>query len=94
MEFEWDEAKARSNAHKHGVTFEEGIEVFGDLCHVVSDAKSGAEVRQKAIGWVGDRMIAVIFTKRGVVFRLISARPAKRTERAIHGNRSLHARSE
>ena len=28
--FEWDAAKARANAERHGVTFEEAITVFGD----------------------------------------------------------------
>ena len=28
--FEWDETKARSNARKHGVTFEEARTVFFD----------------------------------------------------------------
>ena len=38
-EFEWDEAKAVSNARKHGVTFEEATEVFSDpLAYVYADA--------------------------------------------------------
>jgi uncharacterized protein len=28
--FEWDDAKAASNARKHGVTFDDAREVFGD----------------------------------------------------------------
>jgi uncharacterized DUF497 family protein len=30
MDFEWDPVKAATNAHKHGVTFEEAETVFGD----------------------------------------------------------------
>ena len=30
MDFEWDDAKARSNEKKHGVSFLEATEVFGD----------------------------------------------------------------
>lgn len=30
LQFEWDEDKARSNARKHGVTFEEASSVFAD----------------------------------------------------------------
>jgi uncharacterized DUF497 family protein len=30
MDFEWDESKARKNERKHGVTFREATEVFGD----------------------------------------------------------------
>ena len=28
--FEWDEAKAQTNARKHQVTFEEAVSVFSD----------------------------------------------------------------
>jgi len=30
LQFEWDEAKATANAHKHVVSFEEAITIFGD----------------------------------------------------------------
>jgi uncharacterized DUF497 family protein len=35
-EFDWDDAKARANARKHGVTFEEAITVFLDELAVPS----------------------------------------------------------
>jgi len=31
MQFQWDANKARINAEKHGVSFEEAVPVFGDL---------------------------------------------------------------
>ena len=30
VEFEWDATKARSNLAKHGVSFDEAVEAFGD----------------------------------------------------------------
>jgi uncharacterized DUF497 family protein len=30
MDFEWDESKAQANSKKHGVTFWEATEAFGD----------------------------------------------------------------
>ena len=33
--FEWDQAKAETNAHKHGVTFEEASTVFSDTYALV-----------------------------------------------------------
>jgi uncharacterized DUF497 family protein len=33
--FEWDEAKAESNRHKHGIDFDDAIEVFYDPHAVV-----------------------------------------------------------
>ena len=38
LSFEWDEAKAKSNLAKHGVSFEEASTVFGDpLSLTISD---------------------------------------------------------
>jgi hypothetical protein len=36
--FEWDENKAKSNIQKHGVTFEEAVEVFFDPFYQTGDA--------------------------------------------------------
>jgi uncharacterized protein len=30
MQFEWDEGKAKTNATKHGLTFEEALTAFAD----------------------------------------------------------------
>jgi uncharacterized DUF497 family protein len=35
FEFDWDPAKADSNRRKHGVTFEEAMDVAG-ACHMVT----------------------------------------------------------
>lgn len=35
--FEWDLEKARANARKHGVTFEEAATVFGDDDALIED---------------------------------------------------------
>lgn len=86
MRFEWDLAKAASNAAKHGVTFEEATEVFAD--DVVSferlDADHG-EIRIETLGPIARGLVLVVWTERGVdleVIRIISARTATRAERA------------
>jgi uncharacterized DUF497 family protein len=44
VEFEWDARKARSNAAKHGITFEEATTVFGDpLALTVPDERFDEE---------------------------------------------------
>ena len=35
ISFEWDEAKARNNAKKHGVSFEEAASAFADGLGVI-----------------------------------------------------------
>ena len=34
MRFEWDEGKNRANQRKHGVSFDDASEVFGDPLHL------------------------------------------------------------
>lgn len=85
LEFEWDESKARSNAEKHGVTFEEAAEVFFDPFHREGDASVDEEQRDFIMGYsLSQRLLLVVHTQRGERTRLISARPATRTERKLY----------
>jgi uncharacterized DUF497 family protein len=44
LQFEWDEAKAEANIRKHGVSFEEGVTVFGDALSIaIYDAEHAVE---------------------------------------------------
>ena len=84
LEFEWDEDKAASNRHKHGVTFEEAATVFADPLAAIFDdeAHSQEEQREIIIGHSAeDHLLLVSFTERAGVIRIISARPATKKER-------------
>ena len=84
LEFEWDAAKAASNARKHGVRFEEAATAFGDpLSITVPDpAHSVGEARYILIGRsTVSRVLVVVHLERGVCIPLISARLATRRER-------------
>ena len=74
--FDWDPAKNESNTKKHGVTFSEATHVFEDMRHydVDNTRREFDEERRKAVGRVGTRLIAVIYTIRGDQLRIISAR--------------------
>ena len=82
MDFEWDEAKAAANRLKHGVDFETAARVFLDpfLQEREDDSKRG-EHRLNALGSVDGRILFVVFTMRGDVYRIISARGAKPYEK-------------
>ena len=85
---EWDDSKNESNIKKHGVSFETAAYVFNDANRIeVYDVKhSDTEERYYTIGRVGD-VLFVVYTDRGEVFRLISARFAtKREEEVYYGN--------
>jgi uncharacterized DUF497 family protein len=83
-EFEWDRGKAEENFKKHGVTFEEGLTVFGDpLARIFDDPDhSGDEKRELIVGHSADqRLLIVSFTEREDRVRLIGARNVTPRER-------------
>jgi uncharacterized DUF497 family protein len=87
MWFEWDLEKARANAKKHGVSFEEALTVFFDPMAATFDDPdhSTDEPRMLTIGFSATgRLLMVCHTERGGVLRLIGARPATRRERKRH----------
>lgn len=88
MKFEWDPAKASSNLKKHHVSFDLAVTVFDDPYALIApDPKhSSAEQREWIIGESDSGVLVVIFTKRleGKVYRVISARRAKRRERKLY----------
>ena len=79
--FEWDNAKRLSNLSKHGIDFWDVIKIF-DEPFVESPSISPGEERWKAVGCCHDVLIAVVYTIREGRRRIISARPAKKNERA------------
>jgi uncharacterized DUF497 family protein len=84
LEFEWDPRKAARNQAKHGVSFEEASSVFGDpLGWIVDDPRHSRGERRQALLGSSERhlVLAVMFTEREEVIRVISARKATRQER-------------
>ena len=82
--FEWDQAKAIANLRKHGVSFDEATEAFGDpLSLNLPDPNHAArEQRFLVLGLSqSGRLLVVSYAERGVRTRLISARLASRSER-------------
>ena len=90
MLFVWDEEKNRINQRKHGVSFETAALVFLDP-EMVSYPERwvDAEERWHAIGTVsGIAILLVVHTVREEheeeEIRIISARKANRSERALY----------
>lgn len=92
VEFEWDDTKAETNLIKHGISFQAAAEVFADPDHIVLSGHAGLgdEPRSKAVGFIGDQLVCVVFTPRRSTIRLISARPANLAERKAHATDTLH----
>ena len=84
MEFECDPEKAAENLRKHGVTFTEGLTIFGDPLEVMipDPDHSEGELRFLSLGRSAARRLPVVsYTERGTRIRIISAREATPKER-------------
>ncbi len=79
-EFEFDEAKSRANAAKHGLDFVEAQELWLDPDLLRLSARSDTEPRFLFIGRIGDKHWSAIATQRGETTRLISVRRSRPQE--------------
>jgi uncharacterized protein len=85
--FEWNDAKAKSNQRKHGVTFEDAVRVFDDPYALTNqDRIENGERRWQTIGLVEGVVVLLVAHTVEVpgddeVLRIISARVATRKER-------------
>jgi uncharacterized DUF497 family protein len=77
LEFEWDNAKAKANYRRHGVSFELAKTVFKDPFAIerVDDREKYGEERFVIIGVAeGKVLLFVAYTERQERIRIISAR--------------------
>ena len=83
IDFDWDSAKAASNAAKHGVTFEEAMTVFRDpLSRSILDSDHGSgEERWVTLGETSTGNLLV------VVHTWADAEPDRSTVRIISARR-------
>ena len=84
MTFEWSARKAAENLKKHGLSFEDATSVFLDpLAITFPDPDHSAEERREiTIGTtMRTQVIFISHCERGEQIRIISARPATRSER-------------
>ena len=87
MKFDWDQAKAKANSKKHGVTFEEARTVFFDEFAVqfFDEDHSLEEERFLLLGLSSDAKLLLVChceRERGNIIRIISARKATKREAA------------
>jgi len=87
--FQWDEGNADKNLIAHNVENWECEQVFFNEPLLVLDDRrhSTAEKRWAAFGRTdAGRLLAVVFTTRGKLVRVISARDMNRKERLFYEN--------
>jgi uncharacterized DUF497 family protein len=87
LRFEWDEAKAASNAKKHSVRFEDALLIFSDpYAMAEQDRSKDGELRWQTLGLAGSTVLLLVaHTVRNEewdeTIRIISARRATHKER-------------
>jgi uncharacterized protein len=86
--FEWDDDKSRANVGKHGIDFEDASAIFYEPI-VLRQSNRNDEERWVAIGSLEDGLIAVVFTRRADVIRIISARRARKNEEREYRNAEM-----
>ena len=92
MTFDWEPEKEHENFMIHGIHFETAIQVFFDPFRMErhDDDSSDEEDRWQTMGFFDD-VLFVVYTERGDVTRIISARVAEPFERRIyHGDSEIH----
>jgi uncharacterized protein len=83
LDFEWDNAKAAANVHKHGVSFEQAAYAFRDPFGVewIDAGSAYVEERVVLLGMSGGQILSVVYTERHGRLRIISARRATKHEK-------------
>lgn len=87
MDVEWDDDKDRRCRSERGFSFADVLPAFRDERRTVAvdDRYDYGEVRFRLFGRVAGRLFVIVFTKRGNVVRIISARRANAKERNRYG---------
>ena len=85
--FEYDDAKSRANAVKHGIDFE-AVRTMWDGIVVAAPAKFVGEDRLLAIGQIDGKFWTAVITERGPALRIISARRSRQNEIKIYQDHS------
>ncbi len=86
--FQWDDGNSTKNWTRHQVSQTEAEQLFLNRPVVITGdvAHSGREARHFAFGRTdAGRLLTVVFTIRGRLVRVISARPMSRRERIGYG---------
>ena len=82
MEWEWDDAKNTANTKKHGIRFEEALQVFTDPDGIEKEDLGHSSIMERRL-WrtgtlKGGRVVTVVYTLIGNRIRIISAQERRR----------------
>lgn len=95
MQFDWEPAKSEKNLRKHGISFDDAMEILDPQRPVILEDRDHSEVEDRyyAIGVSSKgRLLTVCITYRGTTVRIISARKATKREMDIYAD-EIHKHS-
>ena len=85
MEWVWDDAKNAANTEKHGVSFEEALQVFIDPGGIEKEDLTHSTSKERRFWRTGrlksGRVVTFVYTLQENRFRLISAQERRRERR-------------
>ncbi len=85
MQIDFDPAKRNWTLEARGLDMGRAQEVFDGIGISFRDERLNyGEERLVRIGYLDDRMVVLVWTKRGDVFRIISLRKANGREQALY----------
>lgn len=92
MRYEWDPRKRAVNLRKHGIAFEDAVEIFArPYLENLDDRPEYGEPRFVAFGEMRGRVIAVVYSPGEEKRRIISARKATKYELEAY-HRAIYSR--
>ena len=84
MEFEFDEAKTRTNKARYGIDVVEAQALWEDMDLLEVPAKTEDEPRSIVIGKIAEKHWSAIITWRNEKIRIISVRRSRTEERELY----------
>ena len=85
MEYEWNAAKNAANWREHRTDFQAVENIEWDTAITdVDDREAYDELRERAIGFIGQSLYVLIFTHRDDRIRVISLRKAEKPEQRYY----------
>ncbi len=86
MEFEWNEKKSEACFENRGFDFNYATRVFSDRNKISfrDRRRDYGEDRYQVLGMIEERVYVVVYTMRGSIFRIVSARKANLREVKRH----------
>jgi len=80
-QYDWDEAKRAANIRTHKADFTALVNFDWDTAYVyIGDREDYGELREVAIGFIGERLHVLVFTRREAKIRVISLWKAQKSD--------------